>query len=290
MAPKAPSSRNWVKPLSLTAPWMIVKTSYLPKKEVMPYRARNPDEEFPQTKDEEVVVFTDHMNWGFTPPGSKFFRDVLNFFYLHPQDIGPNSVSNICDFQVFNKVYLGEEPNLLLVGELFYLNCQTECASGQSLELGGVSIQPRRDVIFPYANKPSHPKDWNMTWFYCKDTSPADENPLPGFRALHLGTNDLLPDKITATERKSLAPTLSKIKALLGNGLTDIDLVRVWLACRFISLSRRTGLMCEYTGAKNDPLRHSPDDLREDVIDDMTKSLLNESMADCGKVGEGVLD
>ncbi|XBI91590.1 hypothetical protein VPH35_028875 [Triticum aestivum] len=43
--------------------------------------------------------------------------------------------------------------------------------------------------------------------------------------------------------------------------------------------------MCEYTGAKNDTLRHSPDDLPAHVVDDMTKSLLNESLADCGKVG-----
>ena len=88
----------------------------------MTYRAPNPEEEFPQPKEGEVVVFTDHMNQGFTPPGSKFFRDVLHFFDLHPQDTGPNSVSNICNFQVFSEVYLGEEPNLLLFGELFYLN------------------------------------------------------------------------------------------------------------------------------------------------------------------------
>ena len=43
--------------------------------------------------------------------------------------------------------------------------------------------------------------------------------------------------------------------------------------------------MCDYIGLNNDPLRHSPDDLPEDVVDDMTKSLLNESLADCGKVG-----
>ena len=43
--------------------------------------------------------------------------------------------------------------------------------------------------------------------------------------------------------------------------------------------------MCDYTGQKNDPLRHSPDDLPDDVIDDMTKSLLNESLADYVKVG-----
>ena len=43
--------------------------------------------------------------------------------------------------------------------------------------------------------------------------------------------------------------------------------------------------MCEYTGAKKDPLRYSPDDLPAHVVDDMTKSLLNETLADCGRVG-----
>ena len=78
---------------------------------------------------------------------------------------------------------------------------------------------------------------------------------------------------------------MAKVKALLGNGLNGIDLVRVWVAWRIIPLSRRSGLMCTYTGEKNDPLRHNPDDLPDNVINDMTKSLLNESLADCGKVG-----
>ena len=143
MAPKAPTSCNWVKSIVTDSTLDdFVKTDYLPKKEVMPYRAPNPDEEFPQPKDGEVVVFTDHMNRGFTPPGSKFVRDVLNFFDLHPQDIGPNSVSNICNFQVFSEVYLSEEPNLLLFRELFYLIRQTECASSQSLELGESRSSP----------------------------------------------------------------------------------------------------------------------------------------------------
>ncbi|XBJ06491.1 hypothetical protein VPH35_012145 [Triticum aestivum] len=43
--------------------------------------------------------------------------------------------------------------------------------------------------------------------------------------------------------------------------------------------------MCDYTGRKDDPLRHSPNDLPEDIVDDMTKSLLNESLADCGRTG-----
>ncbi|XP_044318647.1 uncharacterized protein [Triticum aestivum] len=286
MPPKTPITCNWVKSIVIDSTFDdFMKTVYLPKKEIMSYRAPNPTEEKPQPKEGEVIVFTDHMNRGFPPPGLKFFRDVLHFFDLHPQDIKPNSMSNICNFQVFCEVYLGEEPSLLLLRELFYLNRQNERANGPSLKLGGVSIQRRRDAIFPYANPPSHPKDWNQTWLYCQDTSPAYENPLPSFRALCLESNHPLPDKLSAVECQKLAPTMVKVKALLGNGLSGIDLVRVWLAWRIIPLSRRPGLMCTYTCEKNDPLRHSPDDLPDDVIDNMTKSLLNESLADCGKVG-----
>ncbi|XBI55331.1 hypothetical protein VPH35_037176 [Triticum aestivum] len=285
-APKASITCNWMKS-NVTNETLadFVKSGYLPKKDVMSYRAPDPSEERPHPKDGEVVIFADHMSRGFAPPGSKFFRDVLNFFDLRPQDIGPNSVSNICNFQVFCEVYLGEEPSLLLFRELFYLNRQNECANGPSLELGGISIQRRRDCLFPYAESPSHPKDWNRTWFYCQDTSPADESPLPGFRPSRLEPTHPLSDKLTQAERQPLLPTINKIKALLGNGLNGIDLVRVWISWRVIPLSRRPGLMCEYTGRKDDPQRHSRNDLPEDVAEEMTKALLNESLADCGRTG-----
>ena len=109
----------------------------------MSHHAPDPDEERPNPKDGEVIVFTDHMNQGFSPPSSKFFRDVLHFFKLHPQDLGPNSISNICNFQVLCEVYLQEEPTVELFREYFYLNRQNECTNGPSLELGGISIQRR---------------------------------------------------------------------------------------------------------------------------------------------------
>ena len=98
-----------------------------------------------------MIVFTDHLSRGFSPPSSKFFRDVLHFFQLHPQDIGPTSVSNICNFQVFCEAYLQDEPTVELFKEFYYLNRQTEFTDGPSLELGGVSIQKRKEANFPYA-------------------------------------------------------------------------------------------------------------------------------------------
>ena len=123
MLPKTVTSCNWV-PSIVTKNILkdYVKIGYLPAKDIMHWRAPKPSEERPHPKDGEVIVFTDHMNRGFSPPGSKFFRDVLHFFQLHPQDIGPNSVSNICNFQVFCEVYLQEEPSVELFREYFYLN------------------------------------------------------------------------------------------------------------------------------------------------------------------------
>ena len=112
-------------------------------------------------RDGEVVVFVDHMSRGFKPPGSKFFRDVLASFQIHPQDIGPNSVSNICNFQVFCEACLQEEPTVELFWDFFHLNCRTKFVDRPNTKLGGVSIQKRKDVSFPHAKLHGHPKDWN---------------------------------------------------------------------------------------------------------------------------------
>ena len=149
-----------------------VATGALAKKEDIHWRAPG-DEVLPQPKDGEVIVFTDHLGRGFSPPGSKKFRDVLHFLQLHPQDIGPNSVSNICNFQVFCEAYLQEEPTVDLFREFYYLNHQTEFVDGPCQELGGVIIQKRKDVSFPHAKLHIHTKDWNQTWFYVQDTSPS---------------------------------------------------------------------------------------------------------------------
>ena len=80
------------------------------------------------------------MSRVFKLPGSKFFRDVLANFQIHPQDIGPDFVSNICDFQVFCEAYLQEEPTVELFQDFFYLNRRTEFVDGPNTKLGGVSI------------------------------------------------------------------------------------------------------------------------------------------------------
>ena len=116
-----------------------VVTSALAKKETIHWRALG-TENPPEPQDGEVVVFVHHLDRGFSPPGSKNFWDVLASFQLHPQDIGPNSMSNICNFQVFCEVCLQEEPTVEFFRDFFHLNRRTEFTDGPNTELGGVSI------------------------------------------------------------------------------------------------------------------------------------------------------
>ena len=157
------SSWNWV-PSRVTEEHLTayVLTGALASKETIHWRVPG-TENPPEPQDGEVVVFMQHLDRGFSPPGSKNFRDVLASFQLRLQDIGPNSVSNICNFQVFCEAYLQEEPTVGFFRDFFHLNRRTEFTDGPNTELGGVSIQKRKEVNFPHAKHHNHPKDWNQT-------------------------------------------------------------------------------------------------------------------------------
>ena len=100
-------------------------------------------------------------------------------------------------------MYLQEEPTVELFRNFFHLNRRTEFVDGPNTELGGVSTQKRKEVEFPHAKLHSHPKEWNQSWFYCRDTSPADENHLPGNHAHWLANTHPLPQRLSTQERAS---------------------------------------------------------------------------------------
>ena len=90
MPSKTPTVCNWV-PSTVNEERLkeFFSIGFLPGKNVMSYRAPDSDEERPNPRDGEVIVFTDHMNRGFSPPGSKFLRDLLHFFNSTLKISGP---------------------------------------------------------------------------------------------------------------------------------------------------------------------------------------------------------
>ena len=106
-----------------------------------------------------------------------------------------------------------------------------------------------------------------------------------GYRAERLDAKYSLLDKLSTVERKKLIPTIKRVQALLGNGLTGVDLIRCWIAWWVIPLSRRSGLMCNYSGGIDDPLRHSSLRLTEETIVEMATTLVNIKYEDYNIVG-----
>ena len=148
-----------------------------------------------------------------------------------------------------------------------------------------MAIQKRKEITYPHARLHSHPKEWNATWFYCKDTSPDDENPLPGFRPERLSNTHPFPQRLSAKERSKYASQLSKLRAFMANGLTGVDLARCWISWSILPLSRRSGLMCKYTGSIDDPLRHTNIQLSDDEVTEAVKKMLNEPEHLCAQTG-----
>ena len=71
----------------------------------------------------------------------------------------------------------------------------------------------------------------------------------------------------------------------MANGLTGVDLARCWISWNILPLSRRSGLMCKYTGSVDDPLRHTNIQLSDDEVTDVVKKMLNEPEHLCAQTG-----
>lgn len=75
----------------------LVDQGLLPSKDSIHWRAPA-DEPAPQPNQDEVIIFAEHVERGFRPPGSKFFRDVLRYANICPQDLAANSIYNLARF------------------------------------------------------------------------------------------------------------------------------------------------------------------------------------------------
>jgi hypothetical protein len=90
---------------------------------------------------------------------------------------------------------------------------------------------------------------------------------------------------MSAAERAKYAPAFAKIRALMANGLTGVDLTRCWVSWKILPLSRRDRLMHQFTGEPNDTLCFNTTPLSEQDINSSVKTLLGEKQAVCNKVG-----
>ena len=71
----------------------------------------------------------------------------------------------------------------------------------------------------------------------------------------------------------------------MANGLTGVDLARCWISWSILPLSRRAGLMCEYTGSLKDAQRHIDIQLTDEEVTETVKKILKEPEAVYAQTG-----
>ena len=71
----------------------------------------------------------------------------------------------------------------------------------------------------------------------------------------------------------------------MANGLTGVGSMRCWISWSVLLLSRRPGLMCEYTGDVEDPQRHINIQVTDEEVTESVKKILNESESVCSQTG-----
>ena len=76
-------------------------------------------------------------------------------------------------------------------------------------------------------------------------------------------------------KRAKYAPQLAKLRAFMANGLTSVDFVRCWISWSVMPLSRRPGLMCEYTGELDDSQRHINCHMFNEEVTEGVKKIMN---------------
>ena len=209
----------------------------------------------PSPAKDETVIFTEHLFRGFTPPGNLFFRQLLELYNLRIHDLAPNSVLTLSNFVVLCEDYLQIKPDLDLWLELFYCNPQPETSDGPLLQCGAVALQRRQGSPFPKPLFPSHVKDWQKSYFYCKDTSPENEPRLPNFSPDHLGVTPVMKAKCSEEARPKVEALMGRLRALVAHGLVGMDLVLCCTPWRIQPLSPRTRLIVEYSRCVTDNLR-----------------------------------
>lgn len=136
------------------------------------------------------------------PPGSRLLRDPAS---RHQSQLHAH-------LHVFCEDYLQMESDLDLFLEFFYCNRHVQYSGGPLLECRGMTIQKRGESIYPSMKLMNHPVGWQKSFFYYRDTSPPNEDRLPGYRVDRLEWDDKMNSVGSDEARANLEPIFRRIK------------------------------------------------------------------------------
>ncbi|KAK1606958.1 hypothetical protein QYE76_030631 [Lolium multiflorum] len=232
---------------------------------------RRPGDEIePDLKDGEFVIFLAHFERGIGLSASDFFRQFLDFYKLQPHHLPGNAIFYLSCYATFMEAYMGLRPTRETFAHFFSLRINS--VQGKEIpkpkppvQCGSCIIGSRQgSPFFKFAGLDSC-RAWERTFFYVKNTGPADLINLPAFNpAVPTRANWSYNPKETHVETNRIIRFMKQL--MKDTAFCPDDIVRTFISRRVLPLKRRAHKMSEMYGP-GDPTKITGLPLsKEDVV------------------------
>jgi len=191
----------------------------------------------------------------------------------------------VSNFHVLCEDYLGIAPSIDLWLASFSCNSQLVCKGGAYVQVGAISLQRHRNSALPKLALANRPRAWQKSFFYCQDTSPEGETPLPSWSNSTFVLTEALKSKPRDSAMAFVNESLLKVRALINHGLTGLDLLSCWTKWRIQPVSRRQFSFLECTGTSADVDRVQAADWTPDEWVEFVTRVTEEKDVSFDKVG-----
>ncbi|KQJ82540.1 hypothetical protein BRADI_5g09553v3 [Brachypodium distachyon] len=221
----------------------------------------------------EGVIFYDYVLRGLSFPLHAFFRAMLVAYGLQLHDLPPNSYLHVACFITLCECFLGVNPQWGLWKRIFMVKRQKPNV------VGCINFQVKPEVRYFSLQQRESMQHWRSKWFYVRDDSVGKANKkLPAF------TIKGSVKKMVAAEADSL---ISRIHALMNQGLTGIHLIALFLKMRIQPLQARTHPMWSYM--PTDPTQVNAEELTPEEVEERVARLTSSSVSSSASLDSPVV-
>ncbi|PNT67110.1 hypothetical protein BRADI_3g21094v3 [Brachypodium distachyon] len=205
-------------------------------------------------------------------PAKEEYPRPLLAYGLQLHDLPPNSYLHVTCFITLCECFLGVIPHWGLWKRIFTIK-------GQKADVvGSVNFQQRESV-----------QGWRSKWFFVHSDAPGADQSLPAF-SIKKKTKKTAAwsHELTPAEESEATPLMAKMHSLMGQRLTGVHLLALFLKMRIQPLQARVHPMWSFEGP-GDPTRVNAEELSLNKLESRVRRLTTLIDATPGKIDSPVV-
>ncbi|KQK04340.1 hypothetical protein BRADI_2g13072v3 [Brachypodium distachyon] len=178
-------------------------------------------------------------------------------------------------------------PNSYLHVACFITLC--ECFLGKVEAVGSVNFQVRPDTKYFSLQQRESVQGWRLKWFYIRSDAPGADPSLLAFSIKKKKKKTAAwSHELTPAEESEATPLMAKMHFLMGQGLTGVHLIALFLRMRIQPLQARVHPMWSFEGP-GDPTRVNAEELYLNELESRVQRLTTLIDVTPGKIDSRVV-